>query len=354
MVYSSDNSDPDAGNAPRYHGEDTSQRNTENTGHLPYPMNIHSYIPTPTSHPFGTVPNTPDLTRFHARSNSGGNTFNRDRFAAMSPFPVHHHMNLPPPRVLSYINPIGFQMGNRGSHNRHSTGVLVQDAIQKQLSALVTGVSQNYLGDPYLRANQSANIPDDQNTSVWITNLPPDLDHKMLLDSIRDCGKVWAAVVNGPEKGHTTAAAKVVFFDVSGAQNLLQQAREGKFIVGGYIPRVRRNRIKTQAKPLCPNSRVLHIEGPSCIVNQPYLASLFHGDDIKWQDEVVLTLSYTEMLTRLEWRFGSYRCQAESARHLIDKVKKRPDLMSWDDFVLWQGVTVHFGVDPCVLKPGKR
>ncbi|KAI3341154.1 hypothetical protein F4824DRAFT_450894 [Ustulina deusta] len=118
------------------------------------------------------------------------------------------------------------------------------------------------------------------------------------------------------------------------------------------MPRVRYNRIKTEARLPSPASRVLHIEGPSCIVNQSCLAYLFRADGIVWQDEVVTVLSSNEVLTRLEWRFGSYRCQAESARLLIDRVKRQQHPASWEH-QLWQRVTVHFGVDPCAPKPGK-
>ncbi|KAI8632721.1 hypothetical protein F5Y19DRAFT_471889 [Xylariaceae sp. FL1651] len=230
----------------------------------------------------------------------------------------------------------------------------VENATYKQGSSMITGVSANYKGNRYLKANQPANIPDELNTSVWITNLPPNLDHKMLLDSVRNCGKVWAAVVNGPEKDHITAASKLVFFDVAGAENLLRQSLMGEFVVGGHIPQVRRNRIKTAAKGPCQHSRVLHIEGPSCIVEQQYLAALFRSNGIIWQDEVVLELSGNQTLTRLEWRFGSFRCQAESAKKLIERKKKdwkEMAEMTQTEWLLWQSVTVHFGVDPCAPKP---
>ncbi|KAI0487520.1 hypothetical protein F4859DRAFT_510092 [Xylaria cf. heliscus] len=241
----------------------------------------------------------------------------------------------------------------RRLYNIVSLGAPVESATRRQIQKLVTGVSVNYLGDPYLAANQSANIPDELNTSVWITNLPPIVNHWLLLKSIRNCGKVYATVINGPENRHVTAASKVVFFDVAGAQNLLRQAREGTFVVNGFIPRVVPNRIKSEAKPPSPNSRVLHIEGPNCIVNQPYLTALFHSDRITWQDEEVIVLSNNGRLTRLEWRFGSYRCQAESARYLIDRVKRHSDLLPLNEAQTWQCVTVHFGVDPCAPKPGK-
>ncbi|KAI0521066.1 hypothetical protein F5B22DRAFT_644309 [Xylaria bambusicola] len=226
----------------------------------------------------------------------------------------------------------------------------VQAAMRAQIQSLVYRVSPNYQGDPTLSANQPANIPDDLNTSVWITNLPPNLDHRMLLGSVRNCGKVYAAVVNPPEQGHMTSASKIVFFDVAGAQSLLRQYHDGTFVVNGYMPRVVHNRIRTRARPPSPVSRVLHIEGPSSIVNREYLAMLFRSDDIIWQDEVVVQLAGSTDFTRLEWRFGSYRCQAESARHLIDRVKRVQEEGTWEHF-LWQCVTVNFGVDPCAPQP---
>ncbi|KAI1181639.1 hypothetical protein F5B17DRAFT_257726 [Nemania serpens] len=170
-------------------------------------------------------------------------------------------------------------------------------ATYREILRLFSGVSPNYSGNLDLVANRSANIPDELNTAVWIENLPPNLTHKMLLDSVRNCGKVYATVINGPAQQHTTSASKLVFFDVAGAQNLLRQAREGTFIVDGYVPDVRHNRIKSEAKRPGPHSRVLHIEGPTCIVNERYLADLFREDNITWQNEEVLTLSSNERLT---------------------------------------------------------
>jgi len=220
-----------------------------------------------------------------------------------------------------------------------------------------TSVSANYQGNPYSLANQSANIPDDLNTSIWITNLPPSLTHAMLLKSVRDCGKVYATVINAPGNDHVTSASKIVFFDAVGAKNLMRQAHDGKFVVGGYMPKVRHNRIKSEPKAPSPCSRVLHIEGPSSIVNQPFLQAVFKSRGITWQDEEVLVLYINEIVTRLEWRFGSYRCQAEFARNAIEKAKKGWDLtneVEYEQSQLWKNVTVHFGIDPCAPKEGTR
>lgn len=213
----------------------------------------------------------------------------------------------------------------------------------------LAGIAPGYGGDPFNPANQSANIRDDENTSLWMTNLPPTCDHRMLLSAIRDCGKVFACVVNPPTHGkggaHMASASKVVFFDREGAARLLRQAHQGLFKVGGFVPRVRPNRIKSAARDLGPHCRVLHIEGPPEVVN---LESLWRFFERKFTFEVedVVLLNQNARRVRHEWRFGSYRCQAEAARQSIHREKERFDLTP-EEKALWNQVNVHFGVDPC-------
>ena len=253
-----------------------------------------------------------------------------------------------------------------------------QATLQEHLT--ITGISQNYFGDPYNKANQSADVPDAENTSVWITNLPPDCDHRMLLGAVRGCGKIYACVVNPPtnkvgsnakvahQRPHMTAAAKVVFFDRAGVNALFSQVAKGEFKVGGFVPRVCLNRIRSAARPYGAQCRVLHIEGPTCIVNTEFL---FHYFCTKFTFELedVLTLGTVSVTThpvsdarnppvtaaanitslpraRQEWRFGSYRCQAEAARQCIYREKYNVHLSEFAR-ALWQQVSVHFGVDPC-------
>ncbi|RYP44337.1 hypothetical protein DL768_009196 [Monosporascus sp. mg162] len=217
--------------------------------------------------------------------------------------------------------------------------------LQKKLK----GISEGYGGAPFNPANQSADISDEENTALWMTNLPPDCNHKMLLSAVRDCGKVYACVVNPPTDAaggsHMTAAAKLVFFDRAGAENLLRRARQGRFKVGGCVPRVRPNRIKSAAREPGPYCRVLHIEGPPGLVNAPYLCRFFAAR-FTFELEDVLTVCRTPQRVRQEWRFGSYRCQAEAARQSIQREKERPDLADAER-ALWDQVNVHFGVDPC-------
>lgn len=227
---------------------------------------------------------------------------------------------------------------------------------QKELA----GISKGYGGDPFNPANQSADVPEEENTALWITNLPPDCDHRALLNAVRGCGKVFACVVNPPTAGsgrtqqqqqHMTAAAKLVFFDVPGAVSLLTQSHRGEFKVGGFVPRVRKNRIRSAAREPGPHCRVLHIEGPAAIVNTPHLLRFF-GERFSFEIENITTLNVADASqpglrrVRQEWRFGSFRCQAEAARQSIHREKERIDL-SESEKAMWDQVNVHFGVDPC-------
>ncbi|KAI1464916.1 uncharacterized protein F4812DRAFT_462239 [Daldinia caldariorum] len=221
-----------------------------------------------------------------------------------------------------------------------------------QLAA--TGISHNYGGNIFLSSNQSADVPEEQSTSVWMTNLPPNCTHQMLLGSIRNCGKVFATVINPPDEStgryrqrapHTTSASKLVFFDRSGVDNLLAKAQAGEFSVEGYVPRVRMNRIRSAARDPGPHCRVIHIEGPSRLVNERFLHAFFTSK-FNYELEAVLTLSSNPWYTRQEWRFGSFRCQAESARQSINREKQRTDLADAEARD-WKEVQVYFGVDPC-------
>ncbi|OTB02004.1 hypothetical protein M426DRAFT_25163 [Hypoxylon sp. CI-4A] len=252
----------------------------------------------------------------------------------------------------------GYVPMGRGSVQ--ATRYLHPQIWQAQLQA--TGISHNYSGNIFLESNQSAKIPEGESTSLWITNLPPDCTHQMLLGAVRNCGKVYATVINPPvhnnnsssnsnqQFSHSTAAAKLVFFYRSGVDRLLAQSRRGQFQVEGYVPHVRMNRILSTEREQGPQSRVLHIEGPGRIVQHAFLAGFFRTK-FTFELEAVLQLGSSSSdggggYARQEWRFGSYRCQAESARQALRRECQRSDI-SEDERNLWAEVKVYYAVDPC-------
>ncbi|KAI1303508.1 hypothetical protein F5Y03DRAFT_187288 [Xylaria venustula] len=190
----------------------------------------------------------------------------------------------------------------------------------------------------YQGNHQSAFIPPENNTSVWITNLPPTCNYTVLLGQLRDIGKVCATVINPPQQNHTTSAAKIVFFDVEGKNRLLASAFNGSFMVDNRLPCVVPNRILTEARPVGPQSRVLIITGPTTVVNLPFLCQLFQ-QFCMFDLEYVKELQHGDGTATMDWAFGSYRCQAERVYREILRLK----CVS----LVFTDVEVCWGRDPC-------
>ncbi len=206
--------------------------------------------------------------------------------------------------------------------------------------------SGNYRGRSDLPVNQPMDISENENTSLWITNLPPHCNHGMLLQAIRNCGSVYATVINPPLGDDIwTAACKLVFFERHGVDSLLAQHRAGTFKVMNYTPCVMMNR-KREMHPKCAAaSRVLRIRGPSFLVNTEFLLAFFQSHFSFNLDEV-LTLSEENQMTDQEWRFGSFCNQAEVGYRRIVSEKNRPNATPFRRW-MWSRVEVEFGPDPC-------
>lgn len=109
--------------------------------------------------------------------------------------------------------------------------------------------SANYRGDLSNPNNQSADIPVDQNTSVFIEGLPADCTVRELVGGsrcgsntsqqhttpaapaqlLRATGKIYALSVAGPkpQAGIRTSCAKLVYWDRSGVDRLFEMVARG-------------------------------------------------------------------------------------------------------------------------------
>ncbi|KAF9873731.1 hypothetical protein CkaCkLH20_08841 [Colletotrichum karsti] len=214
---------------------------------------------------------------------------------------------------------------------------------QRELKAEY-GISLNYGGDASIARNQSANIPDNENCSMWITNLPADCTHNMLLSQIQGFGRIYCCVINPPDPhaGHTTAAAKVVFFELKAAQCFYSMCSNPsrRLMVGGRVAKVSLNRIKSAEQDTGGHkSRALKIAGDIRYVNPQCLTSWFQDKFVFDIDEIIEVLS-TEDMGVVEYRFGSWRCQAEAARMALfrDFDIGQPGCPVWE---------VTYADDPC-------
>ncbi|PSR92355.1 hypothetical protein BD289DRAFT_481102 [Coniella lustricola] len=206
------------------------------------------------------------------------------------------------------------------------------------------GISENYQGNPNNPKNQSADIPDEENCALFLTNLPAHCTYAELLGAIQIIrpGRVWSSYINRPlgkEHGqnsgtgkttpfkdsskplsHRTSAAKVIFYHPCEAQRLLQVARAGEFRIGGRCITVKLNRHRTAAQGYNnPTSRVVLIEGPARIVDEEWLGRLF-GLYFEYDTDGVRILVDVIGWRVLEWRFSSMRAQAHSAYQLLESL----------------------------------
>lgn len=212
------------------------------------------------------------------------------------------------------------------------------------------GISPNYQGDPTIARNHSANIPQSQNCSFWIVNLPPRVTTHELLSQIRNIGRIFACVINAPqpERGHCTAAAKVVFFDLWAAQRFYAVATRSRLVVGGYRVRVNLNRIRSaEAAGPGNRTRVIILKGDPSFVNEPTLTRWF-SERFKFEIDEVITHVLNEHIGHVEYRFGSWRCQAETARVAIIRDLGYDGQTPKSECPVWE---MKFGLDPCAPLP---
>lgn len=185
--------------------------------------------------------------------------------------------------------------------------------------------------------NASAeHIPPELNCALWLTNLPPDVSVHELLRVIRHVGRIWCSYINKPDNiTHQTAAAKVVFFTPDAAQRLLSLSWTRGLVIRGYRIKAGHNRIKYQPRELAVDlSRVLIITGNARFVNEESLTRYFEARFVFQVDEV-LELIENKNRAVVEYRFGSYRCQAQMGKMSLEK--DRPAGFE----------KVEFGEDPC-------
>ncbi|KAK8043276.1 hypothetical protein PG993_005706 [Apiospora rasikravindrae] len=261
---------------------------------------------------------------------------------------MHHHEQSTHPRWphTNTQESVGSSSGTNGGQ-RPASGTV--DSF---------GMSSNYKGNKQNPANHSDNIPMGESCSVWMINLPPECTVNMLLSHIRQCDKVYATVINPPGGKHKTAAAKVVFWSQKGVYRLKKQVEAGAFTVGLYAPKFEVNRIRSRAARPGRECRVLQIKGHQHIINEQKLRDEVFRDKFQWQDDSVSVLaSFADGEHILEWRFGSYRCQAENAYRAIQRkigwgkglVAQAigSDALKGSDAWMWAHATVDYGVDPC-------
>lgn len=245
-------------------------------------------------------------------------------------------------------------------HPLHPLAGAVAAATHEE-ERVALGYSPRYQGNIYLAANRCADIPDALNTSLFLIHLPPTTTTAHLLAAVHalgPTGRVFAVHINAPEpgRGNPGCAAKVVFFTRAAAHLFFERCQRLGFYVGGRRAHVTWNRIKTAERPelvASDASRVLLITGPRAFVN-PRTLTAFFRTKLEFQIDEVLVFdepgnkrtpsqlpSPPERKDHqvaggsssssdddddddgdavVEYRFGSFRCQAQAAQMAISRM----------------------------------
>ncbi|KAL6916091.1 hypothetical protein ACHAPO_006387 [Fusarium lateritium] len=240
------------------------------------------------------------------------------------------------PTLRQPSTPRGFRPMAAINHNRVASGT---ENGREEPEANI--FSDNYKGEHTMRNASAMELSPEENCALWLTNLPPDVTHSQLLSQIRNIGRIWCSVINEPDYDrHDTAAAKVVFFTPRPAQLLLSKSLTQGLEVSGYPVRVTHNRVKYGEQPMVgAASRVLIITGKSTFVNPESLTEFFKERFVFEIDEITPLIVQPARVkggrSVIEYRFGSFRCQAQMGKMALEK--DRP-----------QGFEkVEFGEDPC-------
>ncbi|KAK3688250.1 hypothetical protein B0T22DRAFT_148725 [Podospora appendiculata] len=214
---------------------------------------------------------------------------------------------------------------------------------------------RGYQGNPNLPQNQSANIPDSENCSFFITNLPPDVTIPELLGHIRNCGRVYATHLNpsNPQLNLFHSAAKLVFFELAGARRFLAQfTGPGRaLVIRDLRAKIVRNRVRVAESTHEPNcSRVLIVAGPPQVLTLDRVLNLFDKFSSFDTDSFCEERSPNLLpWAPVEWRklvlaFGSFRSQSQQA---MQAIRHKP--------YEFAGVVVGWGYDPCDIDhPGRN
>ncbi|KAI1823646.1 hypothetical protein F4861DRAFT_312887 [Xylaria intraflava] len=101
-------------------------------------------------------------------------------------------------------------------------------AISDVLLRMKTGVSPHYRGNPTLASNQSADIPNSENTSLWVTGLPrKGFKYHELMDMLLGRGKILASNIMETKSYHRSGAVTITFFRHVDAENVKRAINDG-------------------------------------------------------------------------------------------------------------------------------
>ncbi|KAK8062735.1 hypothetical protein PG997_014832 [Apiospora hydei] len=195
-----------------------------------------------------------------------------------------------------------------------------------------------YEGNALHWRNISADIPEEENCSVFVTGLPSNIGYFDLLQRVR-YGHIVQSHINPPTGNHYGAAAKIVFWDRAGAGRFMAAVRHREVAFLGCRVRATWNRVRVapQDPADLTSSRVVRVQGPREIVNEQAIC-VFLWSHFYFDLEEIVTIEQGQEGSILEIRFGSFWFQSENAFRFLRE--NHPDR---------QSMMVEWAHDPATL-----
>lgn len=97
-------------------------------------------------------------------------------------------------------------------------------------------MSAAYKGDPQVKGNRSADIPEEENVALFLQHLPATWSYPELLGAIWGVGKIQSCHITPPDGTHITSCAKLAMYTRDAAEKLFRQLLRGKISIHRYRP----------------------------------------------------------------------------------------------------------------------
>ncbi|KAI6084496.1 hypothetical protein F4821DRAFT_280010 [Hypoxylon rubiginosum] len=194
-------------------------------------------------------------------------------------------------------------------------------------------------------------MPANQNCALWIEGFPPNITAHEILRRIVGVGKIYKLSISKPkpEDRHRTCGLKLVFWKEDDVERFLTLYIRRQFFFPGFVLEINENRHQVARQIECDNSRVLHITGPSELVNYATLLRILKDNLYFETDEVITHSPADSNYGWLEWRFSSYLGEASNARRVLDRALEGKYIagLRGSEAQQLRHVVTFWGADPC-------
>jgi len=212
---------------------------------------------------------------------------------------------------------------------------LAQRGLLPTFAQSSNGSNTKYRGDQhsnsFLAQLPEGLLPDEENCSLFVTNIPAKVTARALFDQIT-VGAVYALHMVDPDATHPCQAAKLVFMNPESAQRMMKSPN---IWMRGHCLGFRYNRYGYRRNTR-NYSRVLIVEGPEAMMNLDLWNEYFvHYSKFVW-DRVLEIECATPGNKAFEFRFSRIDGQAETC---LLAIRAEPAFAGT--------ITVKYGADPC-------